>query len=218
MTAPANHYIKKLIADGEHQMLDFKFEISDSRKIARTMSAFANTDGGRLLIGVKDNGAIAGVRSEEEYYMAEGAARMHCRPEVPIRVKEWKVDGRNILEIIIRPGQEYPYLAEDNSGKWIAYVRQGDQNFVANTVLLKVWRRQREPAGTIIRYRDEEKILMEYLDRHSRIGMGKFQRIAGIGRQKAEAILVNFIMLGFLRMRYEGEQVYYYIIGKGEGY
>ncbi len=39
-------YIKDLIAEGEHQRLDFKFEISDSKKIARTLAAFANTNGG----------------------------------------------------------------------------------------------------------------------------------------------------------------------------
>ena len=66
-------YIHALIAEGEHQQQDFKFEISDARKIAKTLSAFANTDGGRLLIGVKDNGKIAGVRSEEEKYMIEAA-------------------------------------------------------------------------------------------------------------------------------------------------
>lgn len=65
------HPIEALIEQGEHQQLDFKFEVSDSKKIARTLSAFANTDGGRLLIGVKDNGAISGVRSEEEYYMTK---------------------------------------------------------------------------------------------------------------------------------------------------
>ena len=80
-------YIKRLIAEGEHQMLDFKFEVSDFRKIARTLVAFSNTDGGRLLVGVKDNGTIAGVRSEEEYFMIEGAARIYCKPEVHFKVK-----------------------------------------------------------------------------------------------------------------------------------
>ena len=56
-------YIHALIAEGEHQQQDFKFEISDARKIAKTLSAFSNTDGGRLLIGVKDNGKIAGRRA-----------------------------------------------------------------------------------------------------------------------------------------------------------
>lgn len=40
------HPIEALIEQGEHQQLDFKFEVSDSKKIARTLSAFANTDGG----------------------------------------------------------------------------------------------------------------------------------------------------------------------------
>ncbi|MBR6774930.1 MAG: ATP-binding protein, partial [Bacteroidales bacterium] len=32
-----SNHIHKLIEEGEHQMLDFKFEISDSKKIARTL-------------------------------------------------------------------------------------------------------------------------------------------------------------------------------------
>ena len=65
-----SEYIRFLIAQGEHVHQDFKFEISDARKIAKTLSAFANTEGGRLLIGVKDNGKIAGVRSDEEQYIS----------------------------------------------------------------------------------------------------------------------------------------------------
>ena len=55
-----DHHIQNLIAEGEHQMLDFKFEISDSKRIARSLAAFANTDGGRLLVGVKDNVPLPG--------------------------------------------------------------------------------------------------------------------------------------------------------------
>jgi len=43
------YYIENLISQGEHQQLDFKFEITDSKKIAKTLVAFANIDGGRLL-------------------------------------------------------------------------------------------------------------------------------------------------------------------------
>ena len=49
-------YILSLIAQGEHDHQDFKFQINDARKIARSLSAFANNDGGHLLVGVKDNG------------------------------------------------------------------------------------------------------------------------------------------------------------------
>lgn len=87
-TRTETEYIQQLISEGEHIQQDFKFAISDARKIARSISAFANTQGGRLLIGVKDNGKIAGVRSEEEIYMIEAAARMYCRPQVELENRQ----------------------------------------------------------------------------------------------------------------------------------
>lgn len=205
-----DHFIRKLIAEGEHQMLDFKFEISDSRKIARTLVAFANTDGGRLLVGVKDNGSIAGVRSEEEFYMAEGAARLYCRPEVPIQMKEWVVEGRKVLEVKVEPSGKKPHLAQDDDGSWKAWLRQGDENYQANAVILKVWEQQRKPSGTLLRYRDEERLVLEWLEDRGRISQGRLQRLAGVSAEKAELILVTFILLGLVRIRFEGERVYYY--------
>ena len=93
-TLTDTEYIHALIAEGEHQQQDFKFEISDARKIAKTLSAFANTDGGKLLIGVKDNGKIAGVRSDEEQYMIEAAAELYCSPEVNYIMQTYLVEGR----------------------------------------------------------------------------------------------------------------------------
>jgi len=204
--------LRKLIAEGEHQMLDFKYEISDSRKIARTLAAFANTDGGRLLVGVKDNGMIAGVRSDEEFYMAEGAARLYCRPEVPVQMHEWDADGRKVLQVKVERGLRRPYLAQDAEGQWQAYIRQDDQNFVANQVIIKVWEMTGKPSGTVLRYREEEKILLGYLEELGRISLGGVMRIAGVSREKAESILVTFILLGMMRVRYEGEKVWYYSI------
>ena len=53
-------YLEELIAQGEHQHQDFKYKIQDAVKLAKSVSAFANTDGGRLLIGVRDDGHISG--------------------------------------------------------------------------------------------------------------------------------------------------------------
>jgi predicted HTH transcriptional regulator len=74
--------LTQLIKLGENQQQDFKHTIEDQKKIARTLVAFANTEGGRLLIGVKDNGKVAGVNPEEEYHMIEGAAKLFCKPEI----------------------------------------------------------------------------------------------------------------------------------------
>lgn len=99
-TTDAN-YIQQLITEGEHVHQDFKFAISDARKIAKSLSAFANTGGGRLLIGVKDNGKIAGIRSEEELYMIEAAATMYCKPALQLDNRLYKVEGKDVLEVYV---------------------------------------------------------------------------------------------------------------------
>lgn len=108
-------HIQKLIAEGEHQMLDFKFEVSDCKKIARSLAAFANTDGGRLLIGVKDNGAISGIRTEEEKHMIQTAAKMYCKPEVKFKANEWIINGKKVLEIIIPKSSHFKHKAPDHN-------------------------------------------------------------------------------------------------------
>lgn len=204
-------YIKKLISQGEHQRLDFKFEISDSKKIARTLAAFSNTDGGKLLVGVKDNGAIAGVRSEEEFYMVEAAAQMYCRPPVEFATREWNIDGKTILEIDIPKSNNGPYSAPDKEGKWMIYIRVHDQNLLANTVLLKVWQLQNRKNGIIIRYTDKEKILLEHLDKNGSITLSKFRKIAGISRQVAEKVLVDLVTLQIIQMDITEKSVFYLI-------
>jgi predicted HTH transcriptional regulator len=77
-----NTGLYKLIEEGEHQQQDFKFCINDSKKIAKSLVAFANTDGGRLLIGVKDNGKVVGISTDEEYYMVESAAKIFSNPPI----------------------------------------------------------------------------------------------------------------------------------------
>ena len=80
----------KRIASGESQILDFKFRIDDQNKIARTLGAFSNSDGGSLLIGVKDNGKVAGCNPEEEFYMIQGAAEISCQPPVDFDSRVWQ--------------------------------------------------------------------------------------------------------------------------------
>ncbi|MEM9022592.1 MAG: ATP-binding protein [Bacteroidota bacterium] len=187
------HYIENRILEGEHQQQDFKFRIDDSRKIARSLVAFANTDGGRLLIGVKDNGRIAGVRSEEEYYMAEAAAQLYAKPEIPFESRLWEVQGKQVLEVIIPKSPLKPHFAEQDDGRWRAYIRKADQNLMANRVLLGVWKQQGRKKGANVQYSETEQTLFRYLREHDAISFGKFCRLAGIHRFAAEKILIKLI-------------------------
>lgn len=202
-------HIKKLISEGEHRQLDFKFGITDSKKIARSLAAFANTDGGRLLLGVKDNGTIAGVRSDEEFYMVEAGARLFCRPEVRFEVKEWEENGKTVLEIIIPKSETGPHSAPDKDNIYRIYVRVDDQNFPANSVLKKVWKKQKDPQGVRIEYGVTERTLLAYLEVHQKITLSAFRRISGYSIPRCEHILADFIVLNIIQMNYSETGVYY---------
>ena len=208
MLKKENH-IKNLIAKGEHQQLDFKFEIADSKKIAKTLVAFANTDGGTLLVGVKDNGALAGVRSDEEFYMVEAAATMYCKPQINFTSRTWTVEGKTIVEIIIPKSAAKPHIALNDEGKWLAYIRVEDKNILANSVLLKVWQRRESKKNTTIRFTEKEKIILNYLELNENISLSKVCKIANIKRKQAEAILVNLIVLRVVRFEFNKKGVFY---------
>lgn len=204
-----SRHIHNLILQGEHQQLDFKFEISDSRKIARTLVAFTNTDGGKLLIGVKDNGAIAGVRSDEEFYMVEAAASMYCKPRIEFEVKEWEINGKTVLEVDIPRRGDGPFYAQDEEGRWMAYIRVKDQNLLANTVMLKVWRRKHRSKSNFLEYTETEALLLDYLERNGEISLNQFRKEAGIPRQIAEKVLVNLICMDIINIEMEEKGAVY---------
>ena len=195
-----NSRLLKMIAEGEHQRQDFKYCINDSRKIARSMVAFSNADGGRLLLGIRDNGSVAGVKSDEEYYMAEAAAKLYSKPPVNFQTQQWLVEGKTVLEIVIPRSPENPHFAQNDDGKWLVYIRRDDQNIVAPGILLKVWEQQKNPLGVFIRFSDEEKRLLSLLDANQHLSLNQFLRKAKLPRWKGEKLLVKLIVIGIVGM------------------
>lgn len=194
-------FLRKLIAEGENQQLDFKYCITDSRKIARTLSAFSNSDGGRLLIGVRDNGSIAGIRSEEEIYMVDTAAHLFCRPEITYTVKQHTAGSKTILEVEVAKGSKRPYQVKEEEGIWRAYFRHGDQNLIANRILLQVWRKEEQKRGVKVKFSDAEMKLLDYLRENGSVSLSKFRKISGIPSSRAESILANLIIFRVLILK-----------------
>ena len=134
-------YIQKLVDEGEHSMQDFKFAVTDAPKIAHSISAFANADGGRLLVGVKDNGSIAGIRSDEDAYVVEQAAQMYCIPPQTVRIDAFKVgQGAVVLRVAIAKSDRRPVYCREADGRVRAYFRVHDENIVAHPLMVEAWK------------------------------------------------------------------------------
>ena len=202
-------YIYSLISQGEHVEQDFKYEISDARKIARTLSAFANTQGGRLLIGVKDNGRIAGVRSDEESYMIEAAAQLYCRPQLDVTMRTYHVEGRTILLAHIDEASDKPVMALDEKNKAWAYVRVADENILASPIHLQVWRTAGKKQPEIVSFTQREHQVLELLMQQEECTLPHVCKAVGLSRHTAQTILARFIHWGVVAMRYNGHTFVY---------
>jgi len=117
-------------------------------------------------------------------------------------VKDWNLDKKNNLEVIILKSAERPHFAKQNDGRWLAYHRVHDQNFVVNRILMRVWRLENVPRGVLLKFTDPERLLLDFLEKNSSITISKFTRLAGISRSRAENILVRFILLKMIRMHF----------------
>lgn len=199
----------KLINEGEHQQQDFKFCINDSKKIAISLVAFANTNGGRLLIGVKDNGKIVGIKSDEEFYMVEAAAKIHSKPAIVFLTRQWQIEGKTVLEILIDTSQKKPHFAKTENGKWLAYIRCADENILAHKIQIEVWKKQGSKQGIYFSYSEDEKFLIHYLQQNGSISFSKFIRLAHISTKKAEDILSNFIVMNIVAINQSNEGTYF---------
>ena len=202
-------YIHQLVAEGEHDHQDFKFEISDARKIARSISAFANTGGGRLLVGVKDNGKIAGVRSEEEIYMIEAAASMYCQPQVEITTHTHIVEGRTVLKIDIEEAGTKPVFALDEENKPKAYIRIADENILASPVHLKVWQHAKKERGALLTFTEKEQNLLDILKEHELLTLNQCCKRSRTSRQTTCNLLADFIRFGLVVSVFQGHQFYF---------
>ncbi|MDR3694990.1 ATP-binding protein [Mucilaginibacter sp.] len=202
--------VKRLIFEGEGVSLDFKKTITSCEKIARTMVSFANNKGGRLLIGVADDGTIKGVKSEdEERYMITKAAHLFARPAIEPVFEEVYIDDKIVLVVDIPETNFKPYAALAEDGKWWVYVRVKDKSILASKIVVDVLKRKSGTEGVLIAYSSNEKTLLEYLEKTARITVAECCDLLKIGRRKAQRILVDLILSGIIRINTTEKEEFY---------
>jgi predicted HTH transcriptional regulator len=202
--------IKKSIFEGEGVTLDFKKTITSCEKIARTMVSFANNKGGRLLIGVADDGTIKGVKSEdEERYMITKAAQLYARPALEPIFEEIYVDDKLVLVVEIEQSNTKPHYSLAEDGKWWVYVRVKDKSVLASKIVVDVLKRSTNDKGVLIEYSSKEKALLEYLDKMQRISIKEYCDLLKLSRRSAQRILVNMVLSGVIRIHTTEKEEYY---------
>lgn len=197
-------YLLSLIREGEHQQQDFKYRVADACKLAKSVSAFANTDGGRLLIGVSDDGHLSGVRSEEEIFMMHQAAYKFCKPEPSISFDTYHAEGRTIVIATVPPSVKRPVYARDEEGQMKAYIRIKDENILASPVHLSLWQESQKFRGSVITYDDSVRQLLSIMKGSQTLN--QIVRFSKLPRHKVIMLLARLIRFGTVRWEYVGQQ------------
>ena len=204
-------YILKYISEGEHQTQDFKMRIDDSKKIARTLAAFANSDGGRLLIGVKDNGQIAGVNFDEEIHMLDAAAKMYCKPNVEYIIQAWKVENRTVLEVNIEASSKKPHTAINEENEWKIYIRHDDRILPAPAVLKEYWKGTEIDRQQRYFHTEKEKKIFDSLQSHGELSFSQLLKHCGLRKDILIKLLAGFMRWDLIDMKFENDTAKYFL-------
>ncbi|MFZ2451663.1 MAG: RNA-binding domain-containing protein [Methylovulum miyakonense] len=121
----------EIIANGENSGVEFKRDDIRPEQLAKEIVALANFQGGRVILGVEDDGAIAGIQRDnlEEWVMNILRDKVH--PLILPFYEEIKLDGGNTVAVITLPqGISKPYVVRDGGAEKI-YIRVGSTSQLA---------------------------------------------------------------------------------------
>ena len=124
--------LQKSIQDGEGKTIEFKAELPNSNTLAKTIIAFSNTGGGKLIIGVNDQGKIIGLAPEENIFeLKDKVASIiyeTCYPTVLPDIYTTTIDDQLLLIIEVYRGNLLPYYLKNKGKNEGVYIRVGATN------------------------------------------------------------------------------------------
>ena len=194
--------LQALVAKGEGQHLEFKLKLPEWPKLMREIVAFANTDGGTVLVGVDDDGTIAGLRDPREI---EEALHLHLhewmRPALELRIEPVPLSRkRAVVAIIVPRSHDKPHYALDSplDEQGTALIRIADNSVRASKETRELLRYEGRERDMKVEYGDKERILMQYLADHGTITVAGYAELAKIPTAAASRTLVHLVKANVL--------------------
>jgi ATP-dependent DNA helicase RecG len=114
----------ELIGHGEDSRSQFKQTITNAESLAGDLVAFSNSKGGRIVIGVNDQGAVVGLSANDIRrinQLLSNTATNLVRPSINPETENVSVGGQLIMVITVAEGISKPY--SDNNG--VFWVKSG---------------------------------------------------------------------------------------------
>lgn len=136
------------IKKGEGKNLEFKERLSskDKESFLRTVVAFANGSGGKIVFGVNDSREVIGIPGDEIYHLMDQITNLindRCSPKIVPEIYINNIDGKQILVVEVFPSPEKPYYLLKNNKPEGVYIRIGATTRKANEESIRDLERQK---------------------------------------------------------------------------
>ncbi len=120
--------VEYLASLGEGQYLEYKKELGNKKEFLESVVAFANSDGGTIVLGVDDNGNIIGCGNTSKEQV-EQIVSDSIIPFVSVESTLIKYSNKPILLMRVKEGNDKPYYLKDGS-KVVSYVRRNGSDLM----------------------------------------------------------------------------------------
>ena len=130
----AEHPLLLEIQKGESKTLEFKQQLPKGQQIAKTLIAFANSSGGKLIVGVSDDRQLVGIR-EDIFDLQDKITSMIyelCSPQLAAQIYIENIAGVELLVVEVARGSLFPYHLKSVGREQGTYIRLGASNRVAS--------------------------------------------------------------------------------------
>lgn len=194
--------LKTLVRNGEGDFIEFKLKPNHPEKIMKELVAFANTNGGQLLVGVDDDSTLRGLTfADEDEYVLIREIQTSIRPELNYTIERVKLEnGKEIIIFTIKEHLNKPLyvISKEDASVQKAYVRVKDMSIQASKEQREIWKGQRKAKNLRFAFGEKEKALMTYLATNKYITVSKFAEIAQIPPKTASRTLVLLTLTNVL--------------------
>ncbi|MGE4502618.1 MAG: RNA-binding domain-containing protein [Thiomicrospira sp.] len=136
--------LQQQIDAGESKTLELKRQLPKGEQLAKTLIAFANTAGGKLVIGVDNQRQILGIEDDEFEMMDKIASMVHelCQPSLMPSIYLETLQNKTLVVVQVFRGNQMPYFLKHQGRDQGTYVRLGATNRQASLVMIHELERQ----------------------------------------------------------------------------
>ena len=130
------------IVRGESKNVEFKVRLpKDSANYIKTIVAFANTQGGQLVIGVYDKTRkVVGVDNEFAFQMMDSIANAvadSCEPQIVPNIELQTIEKRTVIVVTVTPEPNRPYYLKSKGKEKGTFIRLGGTSRPASAEKIK---------------------------------------------------------------------------------